>query len=288
MGTISHILQLSLHIVTQAILVPVIICLILLIIYALVIIGSTIVEYFTERRHFIANEARDINAIYDAPYDELPEVIGRTTLLGPQKAALEVVANNMGLPDDDLFALAKAEVQHVDARYQRIVKRGNLVAKLATMFGLMGTLIPLGPGIAAMGEGDVAVLSSSLTVAFDTTVAGVLAAVVVMIVVNMRSRWYGEYLNALEALMTSIIDKAAQAREEGVELGHDFTHEQVLEWRTDGKARRGAKARPSVRDDAKQRPSAPIRDDSEPTDSYRPFEGTTGELPIIGEEVDAR
>lgn len=39
------------------------------------------------------------------------------------------------------------------------------------MLGLLGTLIPLGPGIIALGQGDTQTLSTSLLTAFDTTIA---------------------------------------------------------------------------------------------------------------------
>lgn len=216
-------IQGALHVVAQALMIPVMIVLVLLILMALFFIGSVLVEYFTERRHFARNEARDINAIYDAPYQEVAQVVARTSLLGPQKEALEVVARNMGLSDDDLFALAKSEVQRVDERYQRSVKRTDLITKIAPMMGLMCTLIPLGPGIVAMGQGDTETLSNSLLVAFDGTVAGLFAAVVAMVVSNIRKRWYGKYTGAIEALMTSILSKADDARKAGVVLPHNFT-----------------------------------------------------------------
>jgi hypothetical protein len=88
------------------------------------------------------------------------------------------------------------------------------------MLGLMCTLIPLGPGIVAMGRGNVAELSMSLLVAFDGTVAGLVAAVVTMAVTAVRKRWYGQYILVLESLMTAVLDKANSAREAGVSLPH--------------------------------------------------------------------
>ena len=45
------------------------------------------------------------------------------------------------------------------------------------MLGLMATIIPLGPGLAALGEGDPAKLASAVTVAFDATVLGLVAGI---------------------------------------------------------------------------------------------------------------
>jgi len=40
--------------------------------------------------------------------------------------------------------------------------------------GLVGTLLPLGPGLMALNDGNLGMLSSQLVVAFSTTVVGLL------------------------------------------------------------------------------------------------------------------
>lgn len=215
----------ALHVITQGLLVPVMVLLVCLIGYALFCIGSVIVEYLTERRHFRAHMPEVINAIYDAPYTGVAAVIERAALLKSQKSALTMVASNMGLPADDLYALAKTEISRVDEHYQGVVARNDLIAKVGPMGGLMATLIPLGPGIVAMGAGNVETLSQSLGIAFDGTVAGLVAAVVAMVVSKVRKRWYAKYMTALEALMTCLLEKAEAARREGVELPHGYVGE---------------------------------------------------------------
>jgi biopolymer transport protein ExbB/TolQ len=129
---------------------------------------------------------------------------------------------NMGLSDDDLFALAKTEIAKVDDRYKRTLSWTEQVTKIAPMVGLMCTLIPLGPGIVAMGEGNVTQLSMSLLIAFDGTVAGLVAAVVALVVTAVRKRWYNQYLLVLESFMTCVLDKATQARKDGLRLPHNY------------------------------------------------------------------
>ena len=207
--------------VAASLMIPVMIVLVCLILFAVYSVGAIIAEFFIERRHFKANMPRDIKAIKDAEYVDLPATIEGTGLLRRQKEALQVVVANMGLPEDDLFALAKAEVSATDARYRRKVARNDLVTKIAPMMGLMCTLIPLGPGIVAMGQGEVNLLSNSLLVAFDGTVAGLIGGVVSMVVASIRKRWYANYLVAMESLTTCILEKAAQARRDGVELPYE-------------------------------------------------------------------
>lgn len=214
-----------LHVVSQDFLVPTMFILALLIIYSVFCLGALAAELFTERRHFKHNVPAFVNAVSDASCNDVLGIIEKSKLLKSQKEVLETVARNMGLSEEDLFAVAKAEVARGNARRKRTVARTDFAAKVAPMFGLMGTLIPLGPGIVAMGSGQVEVLSSSLLIAFDTTVAGLVAAVVCLLVTRVRRSWYAEYLSAMEASMTAVLEKAADARAEGVKLPSGYAPE---------------------------------------------------------------
>lgn len=207
-----------LHAVAQGLLVPSMLILLMLLVFTVVSIGSLAVEAITERRHFKANTPSDVKSIHEASFGSIETVIRSTSLIKDQKEALLVIARNMELPDGELFSLAKAELARIDAPHQRSVKRTELITKIGPMMGLICTLIPLGPGIVALGQGAVDQLSQSLLVAFDGTVAGLISAVVAMCITNVRKRWYKQYAVAMEALMSTILDKAEQLREDGVEI----------------------------------------------------------------------
>lgn len=66
------------------------------------------------------------------------------------------------------------------------------------MLGLMATIIPLGPGLAALGQGNPAQLASAVTVAFDATVLGLVAGIAGLVIGKLRRRWYEETLDAME------------------------------------------------------------------------------------------
>ena len=207
--------------VASSLMLPVMIVLVCLILFAVYSVGSILAEFLFERRHFKANMPQDIKAIKDSTYADLPRTVEDTKLLRRQKTALQILVANMGLPEDDLFALARAEVSATDAWNRRKVARTDLVTKIAPMMGLMCTLIPLGPGIVAMGQGEVNLLSNSLLVAFDGTVAGLIGGVVSMTVSSVRKRWYANYLVAMESLTTCVLEKAQEAREAGIVLPYE-------------------------------------------------------------------
>lgn len=78
------------------------------------------------------------------------------------------------------------------------IERTDFLTRIAPMLGLMGTLIPLGPGLSALGEGDLSVLTTAMSVAFDTTVLGLLVGIVGFIAGRLRRRWYDQLLQSME------------------------------------------------------------------------------------------
>lgn len=80
---------------------------------------------------------------------------------------------------------------------KRRIERADFITRLSPMLGLMGTLIPLGPGLSALGEGDMQVLTTAMIAAFDTTVVGLLAGMVGFVLGRLRRRWYDAALESL-------------------------------------------------------------------------------------------
>lgn len=135
-------------------------------------------------------------------------------LLRRQKDALLELLRHPDFTDATREALAIELLEREQDRYDSIVKLSELLARLAPMLGLLGTLIPLGPGIIALGQGDTYTLSTSLLTAFDTTIAGLVAAALAIVVSAIRRRWYREYGSVLEALCTEVLEltKKGEAR----------------------------------------------------------------------------
>jgi biopolymer transport protein ExbB/TolQ len=219
-----------LHSIAQGLLAPTMIVIILLIVVSIFFVGQVVVEYFTERRHFRQNMPLIVNEINDATYEQVTDVIVASKLLQFQKAALVTASQNMGLPAEPLFALAQIKVNDTEKQYTRRLAWTDVISKIAPLLGLMGTLIPLGPGIVALGQGDTLALSQSLLVAFDATVCGLVCAIVALVISKIRSGWYNEYINILESIMSCVVDKAAAAREAGVALPARYTGDPLREF----------------------------------------------------------
>ena len=186
--------------------IPTIIILLLLIALTVVLLGSLVVEYFTERKQLQQSIPELIDAMQGKDSRELAAIIENSGLLQRQKdAALEVVKRD-SLPMDTRVALAKKLLLDEEKHYVGRVRVSDLISKIAPMFGLMGTLIPLAPGLIALGQGDTKTLSDSLLIAFDTTVAGLISAAVALFISSVRKSWYAGYSSSLEAVMEAVLD----------------------------------------------------------------------------------
>ena len=62
----------------------------------------------------------------------------------------------------------------------------------------MGTLIPLAPGLTALGDGNIPALAGELKTAFAATVLGILTGTLAFALTLTRSRLYAEDLTQLE------------------------------------------------------------------------------------------
>jgi biopolymer transport protein ExbB/TolQ len=150
--THSASLESVLHITAQGLLIPTMAVLILLIAFTVFVLGGTLAEMVTERRRLNERLPELITTINHASLDEVANVVARSGILKRQKAVLVELVRYRNLPPEALVALAKRLIATEDMRYQRIVGRTDFASRISPMLGLMGTLIPLGPGIVGPGE----------------------------------------------------------------------------------------------------------------------------------------
>lgn len=200
-----------LYVIAQGIGIPVIVVLLVLIVVTLVCVGSILVEFFTERNHYKVVMPPLIDALESRPDDDpvaMIDVIENSGMLRRQKNALSTVAGYANLPHDALNSLAKNFLTEEADFYNRKLSLTDTIARIAPMFGLMGTLIPLGPGIVALSSGDLETLGSSLSIAFNTTIAGLISAAICVVISKIRQRWYKGYLASEEAVMNCLLEKA--------------------------------------------------------------------------------
>lgn len=70
----------------------------------------------------------------------------------------------------------------------------RIVTRVTPMLGLVATMIPMGPALKSLADGELASVSANLTVAFSAVILSLIAASLTYWVVNVRRRWYAEEL----------------------------------------------------------------------------------------------
>ena len=73
-----------------------------------------------------------------------------------------------------------------------------ILVRVCPGLGLIGTLIPMGRGLAALGEGDMSALTSQLVIAFTTTVVGLAQGLVAFYFYTVKRRWVERDIKNIE------------------------------------------------------------------------------------------
>jgi biopolymer transport protein ExbB/TolQ len=112
----------------------------------------------------------------------------------------------------------QAGIEHALADYELAVQRRldhtRILVRAGPALGLMGTLIPLAPGLAALGHGNVATLATDLRTAFAATTIGLLVGTVAFALTLTRTRMYTEDLTALERAAVPVAMPARASQEQ--------------------------------------------------------------------------
>jgi len=97
--------------------------------------------------------------------------------------------NNPTLSADQLDLLA-----------HKALENPRIASRVTPMLGLVATMIPMGPALKSLSDGNLAKVSDNLTIAFSAVILALIAASITYWVVNVRRRWLAEEMLEIEAL----------------------------------------------------------------------------------------
>lgn len=184
---------------------PVISSLVVLVILTILEAGKLLAEFLTEHRRLKVKMPELVDALKKQEISTA-QCIEESGVLRRQKKALIELTLHPELTAIMKQSLAARLLEEEQQRLGNIVKLTDMIAKLGPIFGLLGTLIPLGPGIIALSQGDTMTLAESLLTAFDTTVVGLAAAAVAMVISAIRKGWYRNYISIQETLTDCVLE----------------------------------------------------------------------------------
>ncbi|MCQ2970462.1 MAG: MotA/TolQ/ExbB proton channel family protein [archaeon] len=197
----------SLDVISQSLTIPVLVILLVIVIISIIALGGIIAEY-TSRKKVSIGTIRDL--IYEINLAEsvgaLKDIISKAKIPKAQKKVLLEIASSESLGVSSREALARKLFEFEEEKTMETLKKTDIITRIGPTLGLMGTLIPMGPGLAALGAGDINTLANSLTVAFNTTIVGIGSGALCYFIGKIRSSWYDRYLSDLDALIDSVLD----------------------------------------------------------------------------------
>ena len=96
-----------------------------------------------------------------------------------------------------------------EASLKKRIDNVKVWVKLGPALGLAGTLIPLGGALQAVGVNNLKLLSDHLSIAFGSTILGLTAGVICMVISTNYERWYSLDLAEIrQAIETQSDDKS--------------------------------------------------------------------------------
>ncbi|MCA8913453.1 MAG: MotA/TolQ/ExbB proton channel family protein [Planctomycetes bacterium] len=197
-----------LYTISTALQLPVMVVLLLFLGWCAMQGGALLREYVSLRAYRKAVGAvvkkLKAGAVEASARKELLDGLGE--LAGPGRALIK--AARADRPDG--IVLSKI----VDDAQLRMEARAGTVGvgiRLGPMFGLMGTLIPMGPALTGLAGGDINVLTQNLVVAFSTTVLGLLIGGLCYVMLVIRKRWNAQDASDLDFLHDVVVGTEAQS-----------------------------------------------------------------------------
>ncbi|WP_454944605.1 MotA/TolQ/ExbB proton channel family protein [Capnocytophaga granulosa] len=187
MDNISQILFL----VSDSLLIPDIIVLLVLFVRALFLVGSFYNQYITKYK----NERR-LRPILNQLTPERMEELQAALPEKDNSLYIKYLRAILARPADDTYA--DYMITNFENDAEKDVVTSKLLAKVGPVLGLIGTLIAMSPALTGLSQGDISKMASNMQVVFATTVVGLVVSLVGLVTLQFKQRWYAKEVNQLD------------------------------------------------------------------------------------------
>ena len=208
-------------IISKGLLYPVIIILFILIVWSLIALGCFLYEWYARDRDFASLErcafkARTLLKANES--EDLFDAVNKSCSTKYVHDFLRRLSEFKAVFQNKKLMEVKVEklLQEFDADISKRLEKARLVTRAGPMLGLMGTLIPMGPALLALAEGNIEILANNLIIAFGSTVLGLAAGLIGYTILIVRTRWYDQDMSDMEYLSEILFGESEV--DEGLEL----------------------------------------------------------------------
>lgn len=153
---------------SEFLMTPVLICIIALLIYAIYAIGIFGGMFFVRRKNSL-NYIRDIKT--------------KNTQWRNGYPIHNYYVNNPTACENELEVVALKDLEAL-----------RIVTRIAPMLGLIATMVPMGPALKALADGNIQGISESLIIAFASVIWGLVIATLTFWPASVKKRWYASEL----------------------------------------------------------------------------------------------
>jgi biopolymer transport protein ExbB/TolQ len=180
-------LKTFIYLVSASLLYPVLLLLSLLILVIVVYAGSFFAEWI-ERFRLESCSSQDLPALLKT---------GRPTPTVSHRVNAYIRSLHQTIKTGSETAVENL-LQSTTLSLWKSMDRLRMLVRAAPSLGLIGTLIPMGTGLAALGQGDMTRLTTDLVLAFTTTVVGLAIGTTAFVFYTVRRRWIEEDVKNME------------------------------------------------------------------------------------------
>lgn len=188
--------------VSNSLLIPDIILLLVLFGRSLLLLGSFYNQYMAKRKN-----DREVNfRIKNLTADNVGELAAAL----PEKdnsLFMRYLRDLLSNPPSEAYSDYMISKFENDA--QKDTATSKLLSKMGPVLGLVGTLIAMSPALVGLSTGDISGMAYNMQVVFATTVVGLVISSVGIITLQFKNRWYAKEVNNLDYVSRILIQKAA-------------------------------------------------------------------------------
>lgn len=198
-----NLLQTIIYAISSSLFYPVLVLLVILTGWVIVFSGGVFAECIRrkglKRNSGISQYLGDIQKEKILP-DILKTFLPKRVLIYAEKLSL-LVKNK----DNFFHEKVEALIQEKESKLTKEVDKARLITRIGPGLGLMGTLIPMGTGLASLTQGDMTQMTSNLIIAFTTTVVGLALGLIAYFYSVVIGRWVEQDIRNIELITEAMV-----------------------------------------------------------------------------------
>ncbi|MGD9160037.1 MAG: MotA/TolQ/ExbB proton channel family protein [Desulfobacteraceae bacterium] len=204
MMDIGAMLKAFIYLISSSLLYPVLFLLVLLTFLIIVYAGSFFAEWL------------EIMRLDKYQPQDLPDILKNnksSAMLSHRVHEYIRLLKEINLKDSQAEIAVENLLQETTTALWKSTDKLRILVRIAPALGLIGTLIPMGTGLAALGQGDMTKLTTDLVIAFTTTVVGLAIGTAAFFFYTVKRRWIELDVKNMELATEIIVSDAEKVKE---------------------------------------------------------------------------